>query len=143
MIIKFISPNGLSIDSPDIDEMKANMIDNFPNYWQQGNEATSMDCIINGKVINSLLALSSAKHGIYLKYLAMNGRKILDECLSLEDSSKMDTHVECSDEWYASEGLFLPPEKAWIAINEFLNNGSKSKEVSWINSKDMPENSNW
>lgn len=66
-----------------------------------------------------------------------------EEWLSLEDSSALNQSVECSDEWYASIGLFLPIERAWIAIKEFLVFGAKTDLINWINSDEMPDDGNW
>ena len=37
MIIKFEGPNGAIVENPNIETLRANMIDNFPDYWDQGH----------------------------------------------------------------------------------------------------------
>jgi hypothetical protein len=51
--------------------------------------------------------------------------------------------VICSDDWEASAGLFLAPEKAWIAISEFCRSGARSPDIEWIRPADMPADGNW
>ncbi|MNN93694.1 hypothetical protein D3C81_2121920 [compost metagenome] len=73
----------------------------------------------------------------------MENRRVRAEWLSLENELRLNQFVESSDEWYASIGLFMPVEKAWIAISEFLISGEKTDLINWINSEDMPKDGNW
>ena len=72
--------------------------------------------------------LPSEQNGFYLKY----SDEAKQVWLSLEDPGKLTEVVECADEWYASVGLFLPKEKAWLAIKEFCQTGNRTDEITWI-----------
>ncbi|MGC5327298.1 hypothetical protein [Brevibacillus sp. SYSU BS000544] len=143
MKISFESPDGSMIENPSINDLRLNMIDNFPDFWMQGNGTATINYFDDEKSQRSLLILPNSEHGIYLKYLVMENRRVKAEWLSLENSLALKHTVECSDEWYASIGLFLPLEKAWIAIVEFLLSGERTDKINWINSEEMPEDSNW
>jgi len=39
--------------------------------------------------------------------------------------------------------LFLPLEKAWVAIYDFLLTGDRSIQIDWTKPELMPEDSNW
>jgi len=142
-MIKFETPNGSIIDEPNANDLRKNMIDNFPDYWHQGTGAAAISRFDNEKCKQELLILPSDEYGIYLKYLIVKNGRVVDEWLSLEDPSRLDTCAECSYEWYASVGLFLPIEKAWITINEFLISGNRSNQIDWIKPEEMPDDGNW
>jgi len=142
-MIIFESPNGFIIDNPSADELKADMIYGFPDYWHQGNGAATITYVGDKKNKCLLLILPSYEHGIYLKHLTIDDGRITEEWLSLEDSQKLDLCAECSNEWLASIGLFLPLEKAWVAIYDFLLTGDRSIQIDWTKPELMPEDSNW
>lgn len=143
MKIIYESPKGIIIENPNIDELKCAMINNFPEYWHQGNGSATIDFHDEEKGHLSLLVLPNDEYGIYLKYLKLVNGRVQGEWLSIEDDQRLSETVESSDEWYASIGLFLPKEKAWLAIENFLKTGEMSEEIKWISSEDMPEDSNW
>jgi hypothetical protein len=86
-----------------------------------------------------MLILPNDEHGFYLKFLDENG----DEWFSLENRDRMAEWAECCDEWYASIGLFVPRQKAWIATKEFCLTGKRTEEIAWITPEEMPAGSNW
>jgi hypothetical protein len=77
--------------------------------------------------------------GIYLKFI---GERSRDEYLSCHDRARLAEVAECGDEWYASVGLFLPKEKAWAAIEEFMRSGRRTGAVEWIRSTEIPQGGN-
>lgn len=143
MKIVFESPDGATVENPNIDELRLSMIDSFPDYWHQGNGTAIIEYFDDEKGQRSLMIFPNDEHGIYLKYLVMENRRVRAEWISLENELTLNQFVESSDEWYASIGLFMPVEKAWTAISEFLISGEKTDLINWINSEDMPEDSNW
>jgi hypothetical protein len=143
MTITVESPSGFVIHNPDINNLKSDMIDNFPEYWHQGNGAAAINYRIDDIFQYTLVVLPSDNYGLYLKYLIKENGRVIEEWLSMQNPLLLDSIVECSDEWYASIGLFLPLEKAWLAIKEFLDSGEKSMEITWVTSAAIPENGNW
>lgn len=143
MKIVFESPNGTIVENPNVEDLWHNMIDSFPDYWQQGSGTVTIDYFEENMGHRSLLIFPNDEHGIYLKYLVIENRRVKEEWLSLENPLTLNAFVETSDEWYASIGLFMPLDKAWTAISKFLVSGGRTELMNWINSKDMPEDSNW
>lgn len=143
MKIVFESPTGTISENPNIDNLRQSMIYSFPDYWHQGNGTATIDYFDDEKGQRSLLIFPNDEHGIYLKYLVMENRRVKEEWLSLENPLTLNEFVESSEEWFSSIGLFMSLEKAWIAISEFLVSGERTEMINWINSEDMPEDSNW
>jgi hypothetical protein len=65
-----------------------------------------------------------------------------EEWLSLHDAATLSEVVECSAEWFASKGLFLTPDRAASAVEEFCRTGLRSEGVAWIRSADLPAEGN-
>ena len=143
MTIQYQGPNGYTIENPNIEDLRANMIESFPDYWHQGHGSAIIDYSSEENGQFSLIVSVDDVYGIYLKFCVEKGGLVSEEWLSVENPSLMDTHIECADEWYASAGLFLPLEKAWTGIKYFFETGERSPDIEWRNTFDMPEGSNW
>ena len=143
MIMKFEAPDGSIVENPNIEALRANMIDNFPDYWYQGSGDAMICCYNNDKSESSLLILPSAEHGIYLQYVTKENGMVKAAWVSMENPSNLAAWTECAYEWYASVGLFMPLEKAWSGIKYYLETGECSPEIDWIRPSEMPEESNW
>jgi hypothetical protein len=88
----------------------------------------------------------NAEHGVYLRYRPGFLDSTVMEWLSVRDKKKLDDElmeIEYSNECYASVGLFLSSEQAWIAIDYFIKTKEKSPELDWIDSAEMPEDGNF
>ncbi|MBQ8780781.1 MAG: hypothetical protein IJZ72_03825 [Oscillospiraceae bacterium] len=74
-----------------------------------------------------------------------NGRIIRDgeQFLAVFDNTKLDRVVDVYCELYTSEGLLMPPEKAWQGISHFIEKGGMSPELEWITTDVIPEGGNW
>ena len=48
-----------------------------------------------------------------------------------------------ANELFASVGLFLSVEKAWLAIDEFCKTGERTDKIDWIEDSEMPEESSY
>lgn len=82
---------------------------------------------------------SQRGYGVYLDYFEDNSIKY-----SLRDRNKLENLVDVwGDGVWISEGLFIEPEKAWKAINEFISYGKISQDIEWITSDNMPEGANF
>ncbi|GIO31560.1 MULTISPECIES: hypothetical protein [Paenibacillus] len=79
MKIVFESSNGSIIENPNMDYLRENMIDNSPDYWHQGNGTATIDIYDDKKGGRSLLIFPNAEHGIYLKYLIIENRRVREE----------------------------------------------------------------
>lgn len=84
-----------------------------------------------------LILIADRELGYYLKYDPTG-----DTWLSLGDSDRL-SEVVCPDDWQVSAGLFVPPEKTLLVIQEFAQSGTRSEAIAWIRPEDVPEEGNW
>ena len=82
--------------------------------------------------------LAHLELGYYLNYMGRGN----EEWLSLGDASRL-SEVVIPDDWKASAGLFIPPDKAWPAIEEFCQFGTRSERIAWISPEQVPDDGNW
>jgi hypothetical protein len=80
--------------------------------------------------------------GYYLHYFGHFARPDRDEWLSLGDPTRL-AEVVMPDDWEASAGLFIRPDRAWLVIEEFCRTGQRSDEIEGIRPEDMPEEGMW
>jgi hypothetical protein len=85
----------------------------------------------------SMILLSDPDLGYYLKYDPTG-----DTWLSLGDATRLG-EVVCPDDWQASAGLFVPPDKAWLAVSAFCRTGERSSAITWIRPTELPPEGNW
>jgi len=143
MIMQFQAPDGSIVENPNIEALRANMIDNFPDYWYQGHGGAIIYCYNDDTLVSNLLISPSAEHGIYLNYSTKEDGRTIATWVSMDNPLNLGTWTECAYEWYASVGLFLPLEKAWSGIKYYLETGERSPDIDWKQPSEMPEGSNW
>lgn len=139
--IVYISPDGKVVRNPVVSTMQTLITNPPPGYWLSGCGAASIE-FEDTASRHCLLLLPNANYGIYLKYIVFKNGVASETWLSLQDCNMLTKVCECS-EWYASIGLFLPKDIAWLAIEEFLKTGKRSEEVNWIQPGEMPAEGNW
>lgn len=138
MPLVFRDPMGKSEDDPKL-EMLQQLIVNPPSgYWDQGGGGANLDYLTNGSK-TSLMICPSSQYGISLRYYDEER----NPWLSIEDHDKLLECTELYDEWYVSVGLFVPKDKAWLAVKEFCINGKRSSSIQWIAASEIPEGGNW
>ena len=140
--IVYTSPQGDELECPDLELLQEYILQPPEKYWIQGSGDASLSFKEKLKE-TSLLILPNESYGFYLKFLVSENNRIANTWLSLNDPLLLDRVIECSEEWYASIGLFLPPNKAWWAIEEFCKTGIRTDKVQWITPDDIPEGGNW
>ncbi|MDE7478457.1 MAG: hypothetical protein K2M91_10990 [Lachnospiraceae bacterium] len=125
----------------DIKKLKAKMMKDFMDYWQEGSGEGDIQIFKNNKIQSTLMIEPSLElERIYLHYIDnVNGRDLL----SVYDKNNLEETIEIGDEIYASEGLFLPLELVWKGIEEYVKTGGASGQIDWITPEDVPENGNW
>lgn len=123
--------------APDI--VYNDIIKNFKNYWSSvGTACIEIQYFEDDELVASLFINVHLDYGIYLNYSSRG-----EEKSSVFDKSKLNEIVWTKDVCDFSMGLFLPPELAWKGIKEFLETGTASKEIEWINPDDLPEGGNY
>lgn len=137
----YIAPTGATTVEPNVAEIVA-LVSGLPGeYWDQGtgDAAVSFEA---PHLEAELLIRPHAPLGVYLKYLKCNVRKVEEEWLSLHDPAALNEVVECSKEWFASKGLFIAPDRAASAVEEFCRTGLRCGGVTWIRPADLPMGGN-
>ena len=104
---------------------------------QQGHWGDALVRYDDGPLSREMIILSDLQLGYYFQYISDDGRY-----LSVGDPSRLD-EVVCPDDWYASAGLFVSPDKAWLILVEFCKSGRRADAVEWITPADMPADGNW
>lgn len=67
-----------------------------------------------------------------------------EDYLSLNDASNLSETIDVwGDDLLISEGLFIDPQIAWEAIQEYVTSETLCKKVTWISSADLPEGGNY
>jgi hypothetical protein len=140
--IVYRSPDGKVVQNPDVSTMQTLITNPPPGYWLSGCGAATIK-FEDGASRHCLLILPNANYGIYLKFIVLKNGIAKETWLSLQDRAMLSKVCECSDEWYASIGLFLPKDIAWLAIEEFLKTGKRSEKVNWIRPVELPAEGNW
>ena len=112
------------------------------DYWRRGNGGGLFE--FSGGVRHALLVFPATDYGVYLKWheLDVSG-KHLETWLSAGNLEDLATVVDCADEWWCSRGLFVPREKAWMAVEAFIGSGERSKVIQWLKPEEIPEGGNW
>lgn len=140
--IVFQTPDGIEIENPEIRQLMEYIIDEFPEYWHQGNGGGILDFEDETKGRRRrLLILPNDEFGIYLQYIKKDNNE--ETWLSLCNGLELKITAECGEELYASIGLFLPKERAWLAIEEFCKTGERTDKIDWISPSEIPEEGNW
>jgi hypothetical protein len=123
-----------SVRDPDLDWLRDLILDPFRPGREFGEAIITFR---DGDRATDLILIADRDLGYYLKYEPTG-----DTQLSLGDPSRL-AEVVCPDDWQASAGLFVPPDRAWLAISEFCRSDGRSSEIEWIRPEDIPPEGNW
>lgn len=83
---------------------------------------------------------SHAVHGLLLMY-EKTGDDFPDIYYSKGDLSRLREWVRTLHGDPMPVGLFIPYERAWVAVKEFLEtDGARSSGIEWISAEDLPPN---
>lgn len=132
----FKPPIGDPILNPEMDSLRDIILESTGDYWSQGSCGASI-VWSDGEAESEMLILYHQVHGYYLQHHDVG------VWLSLGDKSLLSKVVEAAGEWYASVGLFVMREEAWLAVEEFCRTGRRTSEINWVSAEEVPENGNW
>ncbi|MDE7136847.1 MAG: hypothetical protein K2O29_00085 [Ruminococcus sp.] len=136
---KYDLPDGKIIININPDIVYNDIVKNFTNYWSSVSTACiEVHYYENDELIAALFINVHLDYGIYLNYSSRG-----EEKLSVFDKNKLNEIIWTKNVCDFSMGLFLPPELAWKGIKEFLETGTASKEIEWMNPDDLPEDGNY
>lgn len=139
----FMDPNGNYKEVTDLAKLKVDIVDNFETFWMDGSGDGYFEYFAENEEKTSLLIGPNVEYGMYLHFMDRDDKGNGVDLLSLYDAARLDEVAETAEEIYASVGLFLPVEKAWEAIVDFVERGKPSDKVTWITPDDIPDEGNW
>jgi hypothetical protein len=92
-----------------------------------------------GRIDIRLTMVGNPDRGVLLQYRKMGGRHG-DTYYSRGDLSRLREWVVTKDGDLRPIGLFVPFERAWAAVKEFIErDGALPKSISWIAGRDVPD----
>jgi hypothetical protein len=123
-----------AVHNPDLDWLRHLILDPFRPGREFGEATVTFQ---DGDHAIGLILIADRDLGYYLNYGSPG-----DTWLSLGDPSRL-AEVVCPDDWQASAGLFVRPDRAWLAVTEFCRSGLRSSKIEWIRPEDLPPQGNW
>lgn len=79
--------------------------------------------------------------GVLLVYHKMGPSEFRDAWTSKGDLSRLRKFIESRHGTPLPVGLFIPFDKAWLAVKEFMETeGALPKCIEWVRNADLPEN---
>ncbi|MBW4618145.1 MAG: hypothetical protein KME17_02010 [Cyanosarcina radialis HA8281-LM2] len=140
--VRILTTDGEVIHNPssvDFEELKDKIFNLYDDYWNLGNGEVILTYSFSPKISVELMVAPNPEYGVHLRYCRISESTSI-EWISLKSMSSLGEEVaEFSYELYASTGLFIASEKAWLAINYFCNTGERTTEIEWISSNEIPE----
>ncbi|MDP8078619.1 hypothetical protein [Phocoenobacter skyensis] len=108
-----------------------------PNKWKKGSGGASFVYIEMDKIY-SLVINEHSKYGFNLMYEpSHNG----NGCYSLGDSSLLNEFIEDNEENFMPVGTYISADKAWLVVEDFLNNPKiASNRIQWVSDDDIEWN---
>jgi hypothetical protein len=125
--------------SPTPEKYKNFFLEYNQSQWDNASAGGSFVYIDEQGKRWTLIAISNENKGISL--LAKNP-ETNQEVISVAEADLMNDFVEAEDEIMLPLGSFIKPEKAWLAVEDFLNNPTqKSHKITWLETDklDWPE----
>lgn len=81
------------------------------------------------------------EHGVMLLYEKTGAPDFLDAFTSKGDTTRLHELVYSLHDTPLPVGLFIPFQKAWLAVKEFMETeGQLPKSIEWVRNTDLPPN---
>jgi hypothetical protein len=105
-----------------------------------GVEGTENEDPLEGQIHVYLSITDDPELGMYLCYRKTGPGYDGENYYALGDESRLTEFVESRVGDKLSKGLFVPPEIAWLAVKDFIEQGgARSDKVRWASENDLPE----
>jgi hypothetical protein len=136
--IRFEPPDGADIENPSLDFLQPLFTPQATDFWQQGSGDGVLIYSGMGK-ISKLILLFHSSLGFHAKYLDHDRRP----WLSLSDPNQLSKVIVSGNNWRVSRGLFLPIDRVWNVVADFVSTGERSSSITWIEPRNLPREGNW
>jgi immunity protein Imm1 of predicted polymorphic toxin system len=91
-----------------------------------------------GRIDLRLTILGNANHGVLLHYAKMGGKR-MKAYYSQGDLRRLREWIWTRHGSLVSIGLFIPFERAWLAVKEFIEtDGALPQSITWVPGDDLP-----
>jgi Immunity protein Imm1 len=92
-----------------------------------------------GRIDIRLTMVGNPERGVLLQYRKV-GREYGDVYYSKQDLKRLKEWVMTHDGDLMPIGLFVPFERAWVAVKEFMDkDGALPQSIAWIAARDVPD----
>lgn len=127
------------MENPQLEYFADYFLGYAPEKWMAGTGDGVFSFVSDLGVSCDLSILESRKYGISVIYsIRRPGEKRGEEYYSVSDMEKINDVEDVGDDQFAPVGSFLPPQKAWLALEDFFNNPlCKSDRIKWISSDEI------
>lgn len=94
-----------------------------------------------GRADISLSMWGNPELGVLLQYARYGGGQPRQDWFSKGDTRKLRQWVRSLHDTPLPIGLFIPFDRAWLAVKEFIEtDGKLPTSIEWVNSDDLPDN---
>jgi hypothetical protein len=118
------------------------MFDSCNDCWglsAEGIDGTEHLPAHKGRIDIRLTMLGNPDHGVLLHY-QKSGRDYREAYYSREDLRRLREWIETMHGDLMPIGLYVPFERAWAAVKEFMEmDGALPKSIAWIGEDDIPD----
>jgi hypothetical protein len=91
-----------------------------------------------GRIDLSLTVLGNVRYGVFLHY-DRHGGTCSEDYFSNGDLKRLREWIETKHGDLRPVGLFIPFERAWTAVKEFIEtDGALPQSIAWVSSHDIP-----
>ncbi|WP_111460738.1 MULTISPECIES: hypothetical protein [unclassified Pseudomonas] len=127
------------VENPQLDSFAEYFLDYKPEKWMGGSGDGVFSFESDSGRSCDLSILESKEYGISVSYnIREPGERRGKEYYSVSNMEKINDIEDVGDDQFAPVGSFLPPQEAWLALEDFFNNPlCKSDRIKWINSDEI------
>jgi len=127
------------IENPQLGSFADYFLDYTPEKWMDGSGDGVFSFVSDLGDSCNLSILESREYGISVRYnIRKPGERRGEEYYSVSDLKKINNFEDVGDDQFAPVGSFLPPQNAWLALEDFFNSPLfKSDRIQWINSDEI------
>lgn len=127
------------VENPQLDYFADYFLGYTPEKWMGTSGDGVFSFVSDSGDKCDLSILESREYGISVSYnIRRPGEKRGEGYYSVSDIKKINDVEDVGDDQFAPVGSFLPPQEAWLALEDFFKSPlCKSDRIKWINSDEI------